>query len=373
MTHDVPCNPNLLHVPRYIRGKSILEVQRELGLDEIIKLGSNENLLGPSPKAVEAMQRAAVDAHYYPSVEAHDLREQLAAHLGHQLVAENIIIGNGSADVIRSIGWTFVYDGAESIAQLPAFQMYEIVTAMHGGKTIMLPPTSDYAYDLDAILDHIGERTRLIFLNNPNNPSGLHINRAALDHFLARVPHHVIVVLDEAYADFADAEDFPDSMALVREGHNVIATRTFSKLYGLAGVRVGYGVARRDLIESLLRTQTAFHVGRVALLAASAALEDRAHAARAWQVNCAGKRQLYAAFEEMGLHYFPTQANFVMLIDLPFPVTAIEHAMHRRGIIIRPCEPFGLPDALRITIAPPYENERMLRALRESLEELIKT
>lgn len=367
---EISCNPHLLHVPRYIRGKSIQEVQRELGVREIIKLGSNENLLGPSPKAVEAMQRAATEAHYYPGVEAHDLREQLAAHLGHALCVENIIVGNGSADVLRSIGWSYIFDGAESIAQLPAFQMYEIVTAMYGGMARMLPTRADYHYDLEAFLQEINERTRLVFLNNPNNPTGLYITQTEAEWFLDRVPPHVLVVFDEAYADFAESPDFPDTLEFVREGRNVIVTRTFSKLYGLAGVRVGYGVARQDIIESLLLTQTAFHVGRVSLLAASAALTDKEHVELALKFNHDGKVYLYNQFEQLGLEYLPTEANFIMLVNLPFPVKAIEHAMHLHGVILRPCEPFGLEEALRITIAPPTENFRMARALRHVMAEL---
>ncbi|HZQ07341.1 MAG TPA: histidinol-phosphate transaminase [Anaerolineae bacterium] len=372
MSNEISCNPNLLHVPRYIRGRSIEEVQRELELEEVIKLGSNENLLGPSPLAVEAMQRAAREAHYYPGVEAHDLREQLAAHLGHDLTAENIIVGNGSADVLRSIGWAYIFDGLESIVQLPAFQLYEIVTAMYGGKAIILPMSNTYAYELDAMLAQITDKTRLIFINNPNNPTGLYLTRGQVDDFLERVPPQVIVVFDEAYADFAEAADFPNSLEYVQERGNVIVTRTFSKLYGLAGIRVGYGIACPEIIEGLLRTQTAFHVGRVPLLAASAALCDRAHVAKALATNHDGKLYLYEQFAQMDLEYLPTEANFIMLIHLPFPVTAIERAMHKRGLILRPCEPFGLPHALRVTIAPQYENERMIRALRDTLDELAR-
>lgn len=370
--HDLPINPHLLNLPRYIRGKSIQEVRDALGVSEIIKLGSNENLFGPSPKALQALRAAAAEAHYYPGVEAHDLREQLAAHLGHDLTANNIIVGNGSADVLRAVAQTFVFDRVENIIQMPAFQMYEILTDMYGGRSVVLKQTHNYAYDLDEICAHVTPRTRLLFFNNPNNPTGLYVNHAALTGFLDRLPPHVIVVLDEAYADFAEADDFPGALEYVREGRNVIATRTFSKLYGLAGARVGYGIARHDIIDALLRTQTAFHVGTLPLLAASAALTDHEHVQRALQVNHDGKAYLYHEFDALGLEYLPTEANFIMLVNLPFPVTRIEHAMHKHGVIIRPCDPFGLPDALRITIAPPEINQRMIRALRQVLAELEK-
>jgi histidinol-phosphate aminotransferase len=367
--HDIPANPQLLNLPRYIRGTSIEELKRELGLDEILKLGSNENLLGPSPRAIEALQRAATEAHFYPGVEAHDLREQLAVHVGHQLTADNVIVGNGSADVLRAIAQTYVFDHVESLIQRPAFQMYEILTDMYGGHSTVLSPGGGYHYDLVELCAHITPRTRLLFLNNPNNPTGLYIDASTLARFLDRVPAHVLIVLDEAYADFAEASDFPDTLEFVHT-RNVVVTRTFSKLYGLAGVRVGYGIARREIIDALLRTQTAFHVGRLPLLAASAALQDHAHVRRALELNHEGKRFLYQELARMDLEYLPTEANFVMLVNLPFPVQDIERAMHRRGVILRPCEPFGLPDALRITIAPPPENERMVRALRETLMEL---
>lgn len=372
LSKEIPINPNLTRVPPYVRGKSIEELKRELGLEEILKLGSNENLLGPSPRAVAAMQRAASEAHLYPGVEAHDLREQLAAHLGHDLTAEHIIVGNGSADVIRSICWTYIAAGLESLVHLPAFQMYEIFTAMYGGTTRLLPARPDYRCDVDAMLAAVNENTRLLFVNNPNNPTGLYLTRAECDWLLERVPPDVLVVFDEAYADFADAPDFPDALSYVTAERNVIVTRTFSKLYGLAGIRIGYGIARPEIIETLLRTQTAFHTGRLALLAASAALDDHAHAARALEVNSEGKNYLYREFAQLHLDYLPTQGNYIMLVNLPFPVAAIEGAMHRRGVILRPCEPFGLPDALRVTIAPPAENRRMIAALRETLAELAK-
>jgi histidinol-phosphate aminotransferase len=371
-THDLPINPHLLNLPRYIRGRSIEEIQRQLGVPDIIKLGSNECLYGPSPRAIEAIRKMALQAHYYPGVEAHDLREQLAAQLGHDFTAENIIIGNGSADVLRAIAQTFVFDRVESIIQMPAFQMYEILTDMYGGRPVVLRQTDSYEYDLDEMCAHVTPKTRLLFFNNPNNPTGLYVRHAALTALLDRLPPHVIVVLDEAYADFAEASDFPNALEYVRDGRNVIATRTFSKLYGLAGLRVGYGIARPDLIDALLRTQTAFHVGTLPLLAAAAALTDHDHVRRALEVNHDGKAYLYREFEALGLEYLPTEANFIMLVNLPFPVTAIERVMHTHGVILRPCEPFGLPDALRITIAPPEINERMIHALRETLAELEK-
>jgi len=369
MANVATINPNLRTVPAYVPGKSMEELQREFGVEEIIKLGSNENPLGPSPKAVEAARQAVANMHLYPGVEMDNLRRKLAASLGSGFDADNVIIGNGSADIILSVAHAFLFDGGEVIISHPAFQMYELATKMHGGRCVFVEP-QDYRYDLPAMADKITDETRMIFVTNPNNPTGLIVSQKEVDGFMQRVPSSVIVVFDEAYREYVDDPEYPDSIQYVREGRNVVITRTFSKIYGLAGMRVGYGIAHKELIGWLLRTQPAFHSGRPALIAALAALDDQAHVRETQSVIAEGRKYLYRSFQEMGLKYLPSQSNFILLIDLPHDVEAIDRALLRRGVILRPTAPFGIPQAIRVTIGTQEQNERVVRTLKQVLVEL---
>ena len=366
---DLVLNPNLSNVPAYTPGRSIEDCMREFGVGEFTKLGSNENPLGPSPKAMAAIKQAAMQMSQYPGVEVYDLRCRLAETLGAGLEADNIIVGNGSADVIMSMAKAFLYGGGEVIISHPAFQMYELATNMYGG-TCVFVDCQDYRYDLDAIADQITDQTRMIYLTNPNNPTGQFITQSEVDAFLNRVPPSVVVVFDEAYYEYADAEDFPDAVRYVLEGRNVVMTRTFSKVYGLAGMRVGYGIASKEIIGYLLHTQPPFHSGRLALIAALASLEDQEHVERSQRVNAEGKEYLYSRFGEMGVEYLPSQANFFMLINLKHPVQTINDALLRRGVIIRPTAPFGIPEAFRVTIGTREQNQHVIEAYTDAMEEL---
>ena len=361
--------PDLFNVPVYTRGKSAEDLKRELGVEEVIKLGSNENPVGPSPFAIEAVKQAAADMHEYPSVEAQDLKRKLATLLGSDIEAENIVIGNGSSDVICSAAQSFLSGGGESLIPRPPFQMYELATTLYGGQCKFVEAT-DFRYDLQATADQISDRTRLIFVSNPNNPTGLILSQDEIDAFMDRVPASVVVVLDEAYREYVDAADYPDSIRYVLEGRNVLITRTFSKVYGLAGVRIGYGIAKKTLIEYLLRTQPPFHSGRLGLVAALASLDDQEHVEKSRQVNAEGKEYLCQSFQAMGVECLPSQANFIMLINLKHPVKSIDEALLRRGLIIRPTDPFGIPEALRVTVGTPEQNQQLVAAFKEVLEEL---
>lgn len=367
--HDLVLNPGLFNVPTYVAGKSIDELMRELGVHDIIKLGSNENPLGASPKAIEIVQRLAAEMHYYPSVEMHDLRCKLADKVAPGLDADNVIVGNGSAEILKTAAQAFLHGGGDVVISRPAFQMYELATNMYGGQCIFVQD-KNYHYDLDAMVGQITDQTRLVFVTNPNNPTGLFVTRRQVDDFMARVPPHVVVVFDEAYHEYADSPDYPDTTRYIREGRNVIITRTFSKVYGLAGMRVGYGIASRDIISYLLRAQAAFHTSRLTLMAAMAALDDEEHKLRTLQVNAEGKTFLYRKFDEMGLRYLPSQANYIMLIDLPHAVEAINQGLLKRGVILRPTSPFGIPQALRVTIGTPGQNARVAQTLGQVIEEL---
>jgi histidinol-phosphate aminotransferase len=362
-------NPHLFSVPAYVPGKSIEETQRELGLAEIIKLGSNENPLGPSPKAIEAIRVASSDLHQYPSVELQDLRLALAQSIGPEFGAGNIIVGNGSANVILSLAQAYLHGGGEVVISHPAFQMYALATTMYGGTPVFVE-ADGYRCDLQAMAEAINGLTRMVYITNPNNPTGLMITQEEIEAFMAQVPPWVVVIIDEAYADFADDDNFPHTWRYILAGRNLIVTRTFSKIYGLAGLRVGYGVGREELIEHLARTQPPFHTGRLTLVAALAALADQEHVKRTYRLTVEGREYYAQQFENMGLHYLPSQANFIMLVDLPYDVNDINLAMLKRGIIIRPTAPFGLPQGLRITIGTPEQNKQVVAALQEVLKEL---
>jgi histidinol-phosphate aminotransferase len=366
---DLVLNPHLSTVPAYTPGKSIEELKRELGVAEVIKLGSNENPLGPSPKAVEAMKQAALEMSQYPSVEVYDLRGRLAELLGPGFDADNVIVGNGSADVIMSMAKAFLYDGGEVVVSHPAFQMYELATNMYGGKCVFVD-SKNYGYDLPAMADKITSQTRMIYITNPNNPTGLIVTQAEIDDFMERVPPSVVVVFDEAYYEYVDAQEYPDTLQCVKEDRNVVITRTFSKVYGLAGMRVGYGIASKEIIGYLLHTQPPFHTGRIALVSALTSLEDQEHMEKSQKVNAEGKAYLYRSFEEMGVDCLPTQANYLMLVNLPYPAQSINQALLRQGLIIRPTAPFGIPEALRLTIGTPEQNQRLVAGFKEAFAEL---
>ena len=366
---ELVLNPNLATVPAYTPGKSIEELQRDLGVAEIIKLGSNENPLGPAPKALAAIQQTALEMSQYPGVEVYDLRLKLAESLGQGFTAANIIVGNGSAEIILALAQAFLYGGGEVVISHPAFQMYELATNMFGGTCIFVDSV-DHRYNLPAMIDRITPQTRLIFITNPNNPTGMIVTRSEIDDFMQWIPPSVMVVFDEAYCEYVDAPDYPDTLQYVKAGRNVVITRTFSKVYGLAGLRIGYAIAPTEIIDYLLHTQPPFHTGRLALVAALASLADRQHVEKSQQVNAAGKVYLYHSFADMGLDYLPTQANYVMLVNLPHPVNLINQGLLARGIIIRPTASFGIPEALRITVGTPKQNQRLVVALQEVLAEL---
>jgi histidinol-phosphate aminotransferase len=247
--------------------------------------------------------------------------------------------------------------------------MYELATNMYGGRCKFVEATN-FRYDLQVVADQIGDQTRLIFITNPNNPTGLIVTQDEVDEFMERVPSSVVVVFDEAYREYVDAADYPDTIRYVLEGRNVLITRTFSKVYGLAGVRIGYGIGNNTLIEYLLRTQPPFHSGRLGLVAALASLDDQEHVETSKQVNAEGKEYLCRSFEAMGIECLPSQANFIMLINLKHPVESIDEALLRRGVIIRPTDPFGIPEAFRVTIGTREQNQRVVADFKAVLEEL---
>jgi histidinol-phosphate aminotransferase len=364
-------NPHLLTVPVYIGGKPIEEVEEEYGLSDVIKLGSNENPLGPSPLAAAALANALQDAHRYPGVAEKHLHQKLAAHYNARAGAafsdENFLTGNGLGDVLRMIAHAFLFDGGESIYCDPTFPLYPIFTKMLGGVAVSVQHTN-FRYNLPAIADAITERTRVIFICNPNNPTGTIVTREEVSAFMRHVPPSVVVVFDESYFDFVDDPNFSNAIDYVQAAcDNVLVLRGFSKIYGLANLRVGYAIGTPAMIHYLRHAQIVFNTGDPILRAATAALDDQAHVEQTRSLITAERPFLYRGFADLDLTYVPSQTNFVLLTNLPRDVKMINEGMLKRGVIIRPMNGFGMPDAIRVTIGTHEQNEKMLNTLRQVL------
>jgi histidinol-phosphate aminotransferase len=354
---------NILRLKPYVPGKPIEEAKREYGLTDVCKLASNENSLGPSPLAIAAIREAAADIGLYPDAACYQLSRDLAAHWG--VEPENLILGNGSDEIIQFLGLAFVRPGDELLTATPSFVRYEAAAVLNNA-TLIEVPLRDFRFDLEAMAERLSERTRVVFIANPNNPTGTMVTRAELDRFMDRVPEQTIVAMDEAYFEYADSPDYPDGWEYVRQGRNVIVLRTFSKIYALAGLRVGYGMARPELIRYLHQVREPFNVNSLAQVAACASLRDPDQVERSRRMNREGKAALTAAFDALGLPYAPTQANFI-LVDVKRDCRAVYEGLLRRGVIVRTVDIYGLPNHLRVTIGTADQNERFLRELRAVL------
>jgi histidinol-phosphate aminotransferase len=343
----------------YSPGKPIDETKREYGLTDVIKLGSNENALGPSPKAVEAMKAALTDLHLYPDGAAFTLKSALSAHTG--LPPESITVGNGSDELIHYLGVAYLRPGDNILVGHPSFVRYESAAVLNDSECIKVP-LKDMIHDLDAMAGAVNDRTRMVFIGNPNNPTGTINSKAELDRFLDRVPASVLVVLDEAYSEYVESADYPDATEYVRQGNNVIVLYTFSKIYGIAGLRVGYGLAKPEIIRAVEQVREPFNVNSLAQVGATAALSDKEHVERSLRSNAEGKRAFYAEFDLLGLPYAPSEANFVF-VDVKRDCRPVYEALLRKGVIVRTGDIFGLPTWLRVTIGARDENRRFLSEL----------
>jgi histidinol-phosphate aminotransferase len=358
MTIDQYANPFVCDLVAYEPGKPIDETARELGLDpsQIVKVASNENPLGPSPKAKAAMATALDDAHIYPDGGGYRLRSEIAKSFDMDI--SNIVIGNGSNEIIELLCHTFLNRETELIAAEHAFVVYKLMATLFGAKYVEVPDPG-FIHDLDAMADAITENTRLVFIANPNNPTGTMVDQSAIDRFMARVPDHVIVVFDEAYFEFPDSP--PDTLKYVREGRNVCVLRTFSKIHGLAALRVGYGLASKNVATLLQKARQPFNVNAVAQAGALAALADTAHIAKTREVNRAGMSFYEHAFKMRGLEYVPSYANFLLVKvgdgDRVF------RDMLKQGVIVRAMSSYKLPEWVRISIGTQLQNERCMEVL----------
>ena len=349
----------------YEGGKPIEELKRELGIEgEIIKLASNENPLGPSKKATEAIKNIADKVNFYPDGDAYYLKDELAKKLG--VSRDNLIFGNGSDELIELIYRTFATDPKDEIIYCyPTFIEYKIIGMAFNKKLIELP-LKDFAYDIDAIIDATSPNTRIVFLNTPNNPTGTAIKREDIERVIESVSDDVLVVIDEAYYEYAKAEDDYDELLDLYKKGNVIILRTFSKAYGLAGLRIGYGIASEEIVNYLNRTRPPFNVNIVAQYAAIAALDDDEHIENSVKNNQKGKEYLYSEFDKLGLKYVKTYANFI-LFDVGDDADKIYNELLKKGVIVRSMSGYGYKTFLRVTIGTPHENEIFITRLKEIL------
>ena len=349
----------------YVAGKPIEETAREYGLDpaRIVKLASNENPLGMSPKAKNAAMQALVNGTRYPDGAAQVVREAAAVFAG--VSPDEVIVGNGSDEILGLIARTVLAPGDRCVYSQYSFSVYEL-SAQECAAQCVEVPAKDFHVDLEGLLAATDVNTRLIYITNPNNPTGLPLEPAALFNFLERVPEKCVVVLDEAYTDFMDEKLRTDSFAWVKKFPNLLVTRTFSKAYGLAGLRAGFGVANKELIEMMNRIRPPFNMNSAAQAAAVAALEDQAFLKTVVDSNTKERARLAAFFNELGLDQLPSQANFIM-VRVGLKAAEINEAMLRRGVILRPLKSYGLPEYMRISVGSREENDIFMKAFREAL------
>ncbi|WP_203301007.1 histidinol-phosphate transaminase [Marinobacter sediminum] len=349
----------------YQPGKPIDELARELGLNpaDIVKLASNENPLGPSDVALKAAQKALSELCLYPDGNGFDLKQALANRFGVNM--DQITLGNGSNDVLEVIARCFADRDAEVIFSQYAFAVYPLVTQAIGAKGVSVP-ARDWGHDLDAMAAAVTDRTRLIFVANPNNPTGTVHGAGVIEAFLEKIPADVLVVLDEAYCEYLQGDEFPDGVKLLARFPNLIVCRTFSKAWGLAALRVGYSISSAAIADILNRVRQPFNVDTVALAAATAVLADESYLERSREVNTAGLRQLEQAFDRLGLEYIPSAANFVA-VDVGDRAQDIYQALLAKGVIVRPVGGYGMPRHLRVSVGLAEENQQFIEALEQSL------
>jgi histidinol-phosphate aminotransferase len=352
--------PTIESLVAYEAGKPVEEVARELGVTNAIKLASNENPLGPSPLAVEAMRRVLGETHRYPDAAAFRLREKLATL--HDVRMEEIVQGNGSNELIELVVRTFCTPSDHVVFAEPAFVVYRLA-CLAQGVAFSAVPLRDWTHDLEAMAAAVTPETRVLFVANPNNPTGTYVGRSSVVSLLRKVPPEVVIVFDEAYTQYVDAEDYPDCTTLRDVRERLIVLRTFSKIYGLAALRVGYAIGPAKLIDYMNRVRAPFNVGALGQAAAISALDDHEHIEKSRALNTRERTRVAAGLSELGLTVPPSQANFVF-VDAGRPGREIYEALLQKGVIVRP---FGSTPFLRITVGTPPENDRMLAALGQVL------
>ena len=364
---------HILDITPYKPGKPVSEVERELGLSKTVKLASNENPLGPSKKVVEAIVKAAEEVNFYPDGNSFYLKQALVeyhAKKGQIIEPDQIVMGNGSNEVIDIAIRTLVGKDEELLVSEQAFIVYELISKGAGISMKLIPQTADHRIDIQGYIDAITDKTKLICLVNPNNPTGSYYTTEDFELLLNAVPDGCVVLVDEAYVDFVDVADYPNSLSFRDRFPNMITTRTFSKAFGISGIRLGYGITSLEIASYLNRVREPFNTNSLAQAAGIAALKDMDYLARSIQTNKAGKEYYYQAFSEMGLQYIPTQGNFILVRVGEEPTIGMEtfNAMLRKGVIVRPMGGYGFPNWIRISIGLDDENRECIKVLKECLK-----
>lgn len=361
---DKIMRPNVREVLPYSPGKPVEEVQREYGLSGAVKLASNENALGPSPPALRAVREAAAGVNIYPDGGGYYLKEKLSDVLS--TPAGGIILGNGSDEIIRIITETFLNEGEEAVISRPSFVVYEAAVKVMGGICRFADLKNDFSYDIDAVLRAVNEKTKLVFFANPNNPTGTALSMEQAAVYAENIPENVITVFDEAYFEYVETADYPDSFRYIASGMPVVILRTFSKIYGLAGLRIGYGITHPEMASEMNRIRQPFNVNSLAQAAALAALSDREHLEKSRELNRAGKSFLYGELDKMGIAYVPSEANFILVKT--GSASEVCESLLRQGVIVRGMECYGLEDYIRATVGLRDENKKFIDSLKKHME-----
>jgi len=353
-----------------VSGASVEDIQRKYEIEEIIKMGSNENPLPPSPLAIEAMQQAAATVNRYPSMSDENLRAILAETIGQGLEPDNFVTGNGGCDVLDMVANAFMNPGDECIICRPTFPIYNISAQSVGANVVYVDlDSTHFDYDVEAILEAVTEKTRLIYICNPNNPTGTIMTAEQMETLVNNIPSHVLIVSDEVYHHFVTSDQYPNSASFVTAGKNVLILHSFSKAFALAGVRLGYAIAPPEIARYIAHTRNPFHLSKVTMAGGIAALRDTAHLKKGVELVITGRDWLYEQLVGLGLEVRPSQGNFIAF-KVPFPPGEVTERLLQRGVIIRPMDRFSLPTHARVSVGLPEENERFITTLREVLADM---
>ncbi len=358
--------PELDILKKYTPGKPMEEVKREYNLTEVIKLASNENPLGPSPKAIDAIKNEAANVHIYPDGSAAHLREKLAEKLG--VCAGSIMLGSGGEEIIKMIGYAFIDNGDEVIYAVPSFDLYEMAVNLMGGVSVRVPLTKDFEHDFEAFIEKVNTKTKIIFVCNPNNPTGNIMDRNKVEYLVNHIPEDVLLVLDEAYFEYAKVNpDYPDGLDILKKRPNTIIIRTFSKVAGLAGLRVGYLISSKSIIDEMSKVKNVFNSNRIAQAAAIAALDDEAHIDGTVHLNYESLEMMKNYFNKKGLSYVPSNANFIW-VNVCCDTRIVNEALLKEGVIIRPGFLWGYDEYIRVSTGTIQQTEVFINKLDKVLQ-----
>ncbi|WP_068676357.1 histidinol-phosphate transaminase [Oceanobacillus sp. Castelsardo] len=348
----------------YSPGKPIWELQEELGLEKVIKLASNENPLGPSPKGVAAISAGLAELNRYPDADTAALKEAIAEKV--DVTKQQVIVTNGADELITLMSEAFLEEGDEIVVPSPSFSEYDFGADLMGATVVPVPFDEGFQFNVQKMVDAITDKTKLLYICSPNNPTGTYLSKTDFEILLNAVPERVLVVFDGAYSHYATAKDYTDGIEFVKAGKNVLVLQTFSKIYGLAGLRVGFGVAPEEIIQTILKVKEPFNVNSIGQAAAKAAILDEEHVSASKEANTSAAKELYQAFSELGLNYVETMSNFILL-QLGPDAERLYNELLARGVIVRYGKIWGLPEYVRVTIGTKEENEFFLNALKDVL------